>query len=125
MIKAILFVGAGGFVGSVFRYLIQLFISKHFVSSFPWPTFMVNILGCLLIGMLYALANREQWMTPELRLLLMTGFCGGFTTFSTFSFDSVKLLQQGYVSHSLLYILASVVLGILFAYLGVRLIRIF
>ncbi|HLR37589.1 MAG TPA: fluoride efflux transporter CrcB [Chitinophagaceae bacterium] len=125
MIKAILFVGAGGFVGSVFRYLVQLFISKHFVSPFPWPTFAVNIVGCLLIGMLYALADRGQVMTPELRLLLVTGFCGGFTTFSSFAFDNVNLLQQGYVFHAFLYILVSVVLGILFAYLGVFLIKIF
>lgn len=123
MIKAILFVGAGGLVGSVLRYLIQLFISKTFITSFPWPTFAVNIIGSFIIGILYALADEGALLSPEMRLLLATGFCGGFTTFSSFAFDNLSLLNDGHIGYSLLYIMGSVVLGVFAAYIGVWVIK--
>src|SRR5690625_2144835 len=123
MMKAILFVGAGGFAGSILRYLLQWIISKSITTPFPWPTFVVNILGSFIIGVLYALSDKGHILSPELRLLLATGFCGGFTTFSFFAFDNVSLLHDGQVGFSFLYILMSVVLGILAAYMGVLLVR--
>lgn len=123
MIKAILIVGAGGFVGSVARYLSQLLVSKNFPSSFPWPTFAVNIVGCFIIGIVYALSAKGNLISPEIRLLLATGFCGGFTTFSSFAFDNVNLLQEGNFLYAFIYIAISVLLGILAAYAGAFLVR--
>ena len=124
MMKAILIVGAGGFVGSAARYLSQLFVSKYFPSSFPWPTFAVNITGCFVIGVIYALSVKGNLVSPEVRLLLATGFCGGFTTFSSFAFDNVNLLQEGDFLYTFIYIALSVLLGILAAYAGAFLVRI-
>ncbi len=123
MIKAILFVGAGGFAGSVMRYLIQWLISKSVTTPFPWPTFVVNIVGSFLIGMIYALFDKGNILSPELRLLLATGFCGGFTTFSSFAFDNVSLLNEGRIGIAFFYIMMSVILGLLAAYGGVLLVR--
>lgn len=89
--KAILFVLAGGAVGAVLRYLITENIPK---SYFPWGTFFINILGCFLIGILYALLEHGVVLTPAVRLFLMTGFCGGFTTFSAFALENINLIQH-------------------------------
>lgn len=78
---------------------------------FPWPTFIVNILGCLLISMFYKYS--EQWgLSPETRLMLTTGFCGGFTTFSTFSYEGITLLRQGYFMTYAIYLILSIIVGI-------------
>ena len=122
--KAIFIVGAGGFVGSAARYLSQLFVSKYFPSSFPWPTFTVNIAGCFIIGVVYALSARGNLVSPEVRLLLVTGFCGGFTTFSSFAFDNVNLLQEDNFLYAFIYMALSVLLGILATYAGAFLVRI-
>ncbi len=123
MVKAILLVGAGGLVGSIFRYLSQQLVLRYFSSSFPWPTFAVNITGCFIIGIIYAFSERGNLLSPELRLLLATGFCGGFTTFSSFAFDNVNLLRDGQFLYAFLYIAASVLLGILAAYGGVFVVK--
>jgi CrcB protein len=86
MFKASLFIGIGGFLGSISRYLLSQYVDKKIITLFPFGTFTVNILGCFLLGLLYALAEKEQVLTNELRLLLTVGFCGSFTTFSTFSY---------------------------------------
>ena len=84
MIKDIVLVGIGSCLGGICRYLISLFIG-HPQSGFPWGTFVVNIIGCLLIGILWGVTSRFQNFAQAFSLLLMVGFCGGFTTFSTFS----------------------------------------
>ncbi len=113
-----LIVGLGGFLGSVARYLTALQFTKWFPSAFPWSTFVVNIIGCLLIGLIYGFAERYQWSTPTLRLFLATGSCGGFTTFSSFAFENVQLIQTGSFGVLAAYTLASVALGLAFATLG-------
>lgn len=81
---------------------------------FPWPTFIVNIIGCFLIGLFYHYS--ERWgLTPEVRLLLTTGLCGGFTTFSTFCYEGVTLINSGYYGTYALYLVGSIVLGLVAA----------
>ena len=83
----IFLIAIGGLLGSVARYLSVVYVTKLIPSQFPYGTFAVNIAGCLVIGIIYGLSLRYLWLTPEWRLLLATGFCGGFTTFSTFSYE--------------------------------------
>ena len=82
--KSLLLVAAGGALGSLGRYLATIYISRHTNLTFPVGTFVVNITGCLLIGMLFGLGSKYAWMTLEWRLFLITGICGGYTTFSTY-----------------------------------------
>lgn len=122
MIRDVLYVFIGGGAGSVFRFAIGMFwqhLSLHPLYAniiFPWPTFVVNILGCLLIGILYRFSSQLD-ITPEIRLLLGMGFCGGFTTFSTFSYESTTLLAEGHTQTFVLYVLSSIVLGGMAAWL--------
>lgn len=106
------FVGVGGMLGSMLRYIFQLVLNRLYPSSFPWGTFSVNIIGCLIIGIVAGLISKGNIVSPEWRLFLASGFCGGFTTFSAFSLESVNLVQNGYYLHFSLYILASVALGL-------------
>lgn len=117
MIKDIVLVGIGSGIGGICRYLISLSMS-HSQGSFPWGTFAVNIVGCLLIGILWGLTSRFQHLAPAFSLLLMVGFCGGFTTFSTFSKEGLVMLQNNNYALFALYILGSVALGIAAVALG-------
>lgn len=121
--KMILLVGVGGFAGSVARFLSQQFIARHYPSSFPWGTLLVNIAGCFIIGLVYALSEKGTLISPEMRLLLATGFCGGFTTFSTFAFENITLMRDGELLYTFLYIAASVIIGFAAAFLGVFLVK--
>lgn len=114
----ILIVGLGGGAGSILRYLCQKWINEAYQHNFPLATFLVNIFGCLLIGVFFALGEKGNILSPQTRLLLVTGFCGGFTTFSTFAFENMNLLRTGDNFYFLLYAVASVVLGIAAVYLG-------
>jgi len=111
MIKDILLVGAGSCLGGIGRYLITIAM-KDFSGSFPWGTFTVNIVGCLLIGFLWTFFSRSC-ASMQLNLFMIAGFCGGFTTFSTFSKEGLTLLQAGNYTAFGLYALGSVVLGLL------------
>ena len=124
MTYSILLVGLGGAIGSILRYLCQRWINESYQHNFPIATFLVNITGCLLIGMLYAGAEKGNILSPQIRLFLVTGFCGGFTTFSTFAFENVSLIRTGDNLYFLLYACGSVVVGILAVYLGSLLIKI-
>jgi CrcB protein len=112
MMRILLIIGAGGFIGSIARYLTQQGISKVLPVIFPYGTLSVNIVGCFLIGIFYGLSEKGNLLTPEWRIFLTTGFCGGFTTFSTFSYEALNLMkEEQYVSLSL-YISMSMILGI-------------
>jgi CrcB protein len=111
--RALLFVGIGGGIGSIIRYAISLFVGRHVPIAFPLGTFLVNISGCFLIGVFYSLATKYTGFNPEWRLFLITGICGGYTTFSTFSYDGLILLRQGPNLYFMLYVLGSVVFGLL------------
>ena len=116
--RTILLVGLGGFIGSIFRYIVSRFIVAHSSGCFPWGTFIVNLSGCFLIGLVCGFAGRFEWYSSELRTLLIVGVCGGFTTFSTFSSESLILLRSGNSILFLLYILGSVMIGLLCTYVG-------
>jgi len=118
MLKAILLVGTGGFAGSVLRYLISRFMAVQTTSSFPFGTFSVNILGCLILGLIYGLGMKEL-VSSEMRLLLATGFCGGFTTFSSFSFEFMILLREGYTGLAFLYAAGSMAVGLAAVWIGI------
>ncbi|MBR4839637.1 MAG: fluoride efflux transporter CrcB [Paludibacteraceae bacterium] len=115
MIKAMLLVGAGSFFGGIARYLVACLL-RGVGAGFPWATLTANVLGCLLIGVLWSLFSHGQ--ASSLNLFLVVGFCGGFTTFSTFSKESLALLQSGDYTLFCLYALGSVALGILAVLLG-------
>jgi CrcB protein len=123
LLKPLLLVGLGGFLGSISRYGIHLLLSSRSLATFPWGTFTVNILGCLVIGLLVGLETRSPLMTDPWKLLLITGFCGGFTTFSTYSIESLGLLQQQQYVTFLAYAGGSLVVGLLATYLGYMTIR--
>jgi len=121
--KALLFVGVGGGLGSILRYVIQVLIGRHIPLVFPLGTFLVNCSGCFLIGIFYSLSVKYTGFNPEWRLFLITGICGGFTTFSTYSYDGLVLLKQGAGFSFLLYMLGSVVLGLLATFAGAALFK--
>lgn len=110
--KAILLVGLGGGAGSIFRYLCQKWVYYFYPHPFPWGTLLVNLTGCFLIGVFYSASEKSGLFTPEWRLLLTTGFCGGFTTFSAFAFENLTLLKNGDITYFILYTLTSLLLGI-------------
>jgi CrcB protein len=116
MIKSLTLVGIGGAIGSILRYVSSLIINKYFSGSFPLATFIVNMTGCLLIGFLIGYFYKHP--QDHLKLLLITGLCGGFTTFSTFSAENLTLFQNGLTINALLYILLSVVIGVSLVWLG-------
>lgn len=123
MFKAMLIAGAGGFIGTCLRFLAGRLCNTLFVSPFPWATFAVNIVGSLLIGLLLGLAEKTNLLSAQMSLLLITGFCGGFTTFSSMSAEMLMLLQQ---RHWLLfgaYVAGSFALGLLMVWCGRSLIR--
>ena len=117
MIKDIIIVGIGSGIGGICRYLMSFFMTQA-RNGFPWGTFAVNVAGCLLIGILWGLTSRFQNVSPSFSLFLMVGFCGGFTTFSTFSKEGLTMLQaNNYILFSF-YAIGSVVLGIIAVALG-------
>ncbi len=123
MLRNILIVGTGGFIGTAMRYLVQVQVEKLMGSTFPLGTFLVNIAGSLIIGIVYGLAERGNILGPEWRLFLAVGLCGGFTTFSTFSADTLNLLKDNSIIQLLSYTGGSVLLGLLSVYVGLILAR--
>lgn len=116
--KHLLLVGLGGFIGSVARFLVsKLNLSWHFLSI-PMGTLTVNVLGSFIIGILVCISAKSDLISTDLRLFLMVGFCGGFTTFSSFSSENLMLMQNGQVFTVLIYTSLSILLGFLAVYLG-------
>ncbi|MBV9241052.1 MAG: fluoride efflux transporter CrcB [Acidobacteria bacterium] len=123
MNRNVLLVALGSMVGGVARYLLSLVIAERYVAAFPYGTFVVNILGCLAVGALYGLAERYEWFTADLRLILTVGFCGGFTTFSSFAYENVWLLESKNYLTFAVYCAASLFLGLSACYVGLWLSR--
>lgn len=123
MFKWIMFVGAGGFLGSVSRFLVSRYVQQAFLSAFPLGTFIVNITGCLLIGILFGIFERSGEVSPEWRMFLVVGFCGGFTTFSSFTLENITLLRDGDYFYFFLYTGLSVILGLAATLGGILLIK--
>lgn len=116
--KAILLVGIGGGIGSMLRYATNLLSSKIWSTTFPIGTLIVNILGCLLIGFFIGFLDRQFTFNSDLKFLLITGFCGGFTTFSAFAGENLYLIQSGNILYAMIYTSLSVLVGVLFVVLG-------
>lgn len=123
MIKNILLVGLGGCLGSMARYLCQRWFLLNYPHHFPWGTFAVNISGCLLIGIFWGLSFKSFAENESWKLFLMTGLCGGFTTFSAFTLEGIGLLKEQRLFLFFSYVVGSVVLGLFATYAGMKLIR--
>ena len=123
MINNILLVGSGGALGSIARYVVQRRATVIYPASFPWGTFAVNIAGCFLIGLFWGIAFRSFESIENWKLLLMTGFCGGFTTFSAFTLEGVGLLKEQKILLFFLYNAGSVVLGLSATFIGMKITR--
>jgi CrcB protein len=125
MLRTLLLIGLGGFLGSISRFLIALGLNRIFQSVLPIGTLAVNILGCLFIGIIYSLAEQKNMLSPELRIFLGVGFCGGFTTYSSFAFDQFSLMKTGDFLMLSVYVGASVFLGLIAVYLGSQVHKLF
>jgi fluoride exporter len=112
-----LLVGIGGFIGSILRYALSRFMQQRFISPFPVGTISVNIIGCLAIGIVFALADKN-FLSSDSRLFLATGICGGFTTFSAFSIETITLIRESEWLYASLYVISSVLLGLLATFGG-------
>lgn len=121
-----MFIGCGSFVGGVLRYLLAKAVTRLSAMEvvpapwmgIPWGTFLANVLGCFVLGLCYALFARFVTLSEELKLFLTVGFCGGFTTFSTFMNENFRLLQDGRLGLFVLYAAISLIAGYLMLYLG-------
>ena len=114
MIRQIILVGLGGASGSIFRFLMSEYVSKYSFMAFPLATFLINVIGCFCIGLFGGLFPSND----NLRFLLIVGFCGGYTTFSTFASENLYLLQNNQILMAIVYTLLSVVIGIGAVWLG-------
>lgn len=123
MLKAILLVGLGSAGGGILRFLIGKWAHSLIATSFPLGTMIVNILGCFIIGLIYSIFSKNSAADANMQLLLATGFCGGFTTFSSFMHENYVMLENGNFLQLALYTILSIVLGMLALYLAIYLTR--
>lgn len=123
--RQLLLVGLGGFIGSIGRYLVaRLNLTCHFLSI-PMGTLTVNVIGSFIIGFLVGISAKTDLISNDLRLFLMVGFCGGFTTFSSFTNENLMMIQNGQLLSVLLYTAGSIFLGFIAVYLGYILTNLF
>ena len=123
MLRTIVIVGTGGFIGSVMRYLVQYFVEKGMSSTFPLGTLIANIAGSFIIGIVFALAEKGNLLSAEWRIFLAVGICGGFTTFSSFAYNNLTMIKENSFMQLLINVGGSLVLGVLAVYLGIILIK--
>ena len=116
-------IAVGGAIGALSRYALMELIATHTDSRLPWGTLLVNIFGALLIGILYVIISEKLLLSEAARALLIVGFLGAFTAFSTFSLDTLLLIQQGWWLQAVGYMLASVLVCVLATWLGMALAR--
>lgn len=125
MVKTLLFIGAGSFLGGVSRYALTRLVQDHILHVFPYGTLVVNIVGCFLIGLFYGLFDRGHVLDFDIRMFLTVGFCGGFTTFSTFANENFSMLQGGNFLGVGAYAVLSFALGLAMVYLGQLTVKLF
>jgi len=115
--KSFLLVFLGGGLGSGLRYLVSIAMNQY-SKVLPFGTFTVNILGCLLIGLILGYTQKENTLTSNQTLLLATGFCGGFTTFSAFANENLELIKNGEILNFSVYTIGSILVGVLAVFIG-------
>jgi fluoride exporter len=118
MLKTIIYIALGGAIGSVFRFLTTLLVSKFWSNQFPLATFIANLIGCFLIGLFIGILTKNQLTDSNLKWFLVTGFCGGFTTFSAFGIENLNLLQNNNSILAFGYITLSIILGLFAVWFG-------
>ncbi len=123
MSRSLILIGIGSCVGGISRYLLQQSVQKQYPYSIPLGTLSVNIIGCFIIGVIYGIASKGNLLSPEMRLLLATGFCGGFTTFSSFAYENVSMVLDGEFFYPVLYVLISVIIGFGAVHAGILFIK--
>ena len=123
MLKTIIYVAIGSAFGGVARFLMQQFVQKRFESAFPYGTLSVNLLGCFVIGVVVGLADKGNILSPNARIFLAVGICGGFTTFSSFVNENYSMLRDGELLYTFAYIAASVIIGLIATGAGILLIK--
>ncbi len=116
--KTILLIGLGGGGGSILRYLTTVAVNRLWPATFPWGTFTVNMAGSFLVGILVGFFGRQLPVNTDVRFLLITGFCGGYTTFSTFASENISLLQSGQSLTAFAYMAGSLLAGLLAVWIG-------
>jgi len=124
MLKSLLIVGTGSFIGGAMRYLLSTNIKNMYGQTFPWGTLVVNLLGCFVFGIIFALFSKHNSTDNTFCLLLTTGICGGFTTFSTFANESVQMIQNGNIGEFIGYMATSVIVGIALIALGYWIVKV-
>ncbi|WP_136668218.1 fluoride efflux transporter CrcB [Flavobacterium sp. H122] len=123
--KTIFYIALGGGLGSVLRYLTSLFFTKFQLGNFPLGTFVANVVGCFLIGVFFGYFEKQTGSSQDLKFFLITGICGGYTTFSAFSNENIQLIQNNQIGTAFLYTALSIVLGFGMTYLGLQIIKSF
>jgi CrcB protein len=118
MLKTILYIAFGGAIGSVLRFLTSLFVAKFWQNHFPLATFLTNIVGCFLIGIFIGYLEKNNLTDSNLKWFLITGFCGGFTTFSAFGLENINLFQSNNSFLAFAYIASSIIAGLFAVWLG-------
>lgn len=123
MTKILLWVAAGGALGSIARFLLSKWATTAYSTHFPIGTFLVNIIGCFTIGIIWAFSLKPGTLSENYQLFLITGICGGFTTFSAFSLESIILLKEGKTALFLAYAFGSLILGFAATFVAYKLVR--
>lgn len=118
MWKQIILVGLGGGIGSILRFLTSALTLKYYSDSFPFPTFIVNLIGCFIIGLLIGSLGQNIQANQNLKFLFITGFCGGYTTFSAFAEENLTLIQNNNYWTAIMYIVLSVFIGLFAVWVG-------
>ena len=118
MLKTIIYIAIGGAIGSVLRYLTSVLVAKYWSNHFPLATLITNVIGCFLIGLLIGILEKNNLANSNLKWFLITGFCGGFTTFSTFGYENISLFQSNNSALAFGYIALSIILGLFAVWLG-------
>lgn len=116
-----LIAGLGGFFGTCARFIINKLFVSFWDQSFPLATFIINISGCFIFGVIAGLLQKIGILNPNINAFLIVGFCGGFTTFSTFSFEAFSLLSSGEIYTSIFYVIISIIAGVLATWFGLTL----
>ena len=118
MLKTIFYIAIGGAIGSVLRYLTSVLVNKYWSNHFPLATLITNIIGCFLIGLIIGLLEKNNLANSNLKWFLITGFCGGFTTFSAFGYENITLFQSNNSVLAFGYIALSIIVGLFAVWFG-------